>query len=230
MARSAALFETVVVAVSELLPVTLSLGEETVAVFVIVPVVLGAFTTRSKLADAPAARDARVHVTVDVPEQLQPVPLAETNVVPLGIVSDTVTDVAGTALELLVTVMVYVTFPLIATGSGESVFVIERSATWTEVDWLAVLLLCVLSLGDETVAVFVMFPAVLGAVTVIVIFGASAPAARFPPVRLHVTVPDELEQLQLIPVALTKMVPAGSGSVTFTAEASSGPALWIPIV
>ena len=85
MARSAALFETVVVAVSELLPVTLSLGEETVAVFVIVPVVLGAFTTRSKLADAPAARDARVHVTVDVPEQLQPVPLAETNVVPLGI-------------------------------------------------------------------------------------------------------------------------------------------------
>src|SRR5438067_6570978 len=94
---------TVVVAVAELLVVMLSLGEETVAVLLIVPVVPGAFTTRSKLADAPAARDVRVHVTVDVPEQLHPVPLAETNVVPVGIVSDTETDVAGTVFELFVT-------------------------------------------------------------------------------------------------------------------------------
>jgi hypothetical protein len=134
MAKSAALFETVVVCVAELLPAMLSLGEVTVAVFESVPVVPGALTTMSKLADAPAASDALVHVTVDVPEQLHPVPVAETNVVPLGIESLTLTDVAGTELELLVTVTVYVTFPLTATGSGESVFVIERSATWTEVD------------------------------------------------------------------------------------------------
>jgi hypothetical protein len=166
-----------------------------------------------------------VHVTVDVPEQLQPVPLAETKVVALGIGSETETDVAGTELELLVTVMVYVTFPLTATGSGESVFVIERSATWTEVDWLAVLFPALLSFGEETLALFVIFPALLGAVTVIVMSGASAPAARLPLVRVHVTVPEELTQLQLVPVALTNVVPAGSVSVTFTPDASSGPEL-----
>jgi hypothetical protein len=107
----------------------LSLGEVTDAVFERVAAVPGALTTMSKLADAPAASDARVHVTVDVPEQLHPAPLAETKVVPPGIVSLTLSDVAGTVLELFVTLIVYVRFAFVWTGSGASVFVIERSAT-----------------------------------------------------------------------------------------------------
>ena len=85
------------------------------------------------------------------------------------------------------------------------------------------------SLGDETVALFVIDPALAGAVTVIVMFGA-APGARLPPVRLHVTVPDALLQVQFVPVALTKPTPAGSVSTTLTADASSGPAFDTPIV
>jgi hypothetical protein len=83
-------------------------------------------------------------------------------------VSETLTDDAATVDELFVTVIVYVRVPLMATGSGESVLVIERSATWTLVDAVAVLLPGVLSFGEETVALLVMEPAVLGAVTVIV--------------------------------------------------------------
>src|SRR5262245_11140231 len=58
----------------------------------------------------------------------------------------------------------------------------------------------------------------------------AVPGGRLPPVRLHVTVPDELLQFQLVPVALTKVTPAGSVSTTLTADASSGPALLTPIV
>src|SRR3954447_14646003 len=87
----------------------------------------------------------------------------------------------------------------------------------------------VLSFGEDTVAEFVIDPGVLGAVTTTVMFGA-APGARLPPVRLQVTVPDALLQVQFVPVALTKVVPAGSVSTTLTADASSGPALLTPIV
>jgi hypothetical protein len=107
----------------------LSLGELTDAVFESVAAVPGALTTMSKLAEVPAASDGRVHVTVDVPEHVQPLPLAEMKVVAPGIVSVTLSDVAGTVAELLVTLIVYVRLPFVWTGSGESVFVIERSAT-----------------------------------------------------------------------------------------------------
>ena len=75
----------------------------------------------------------------------------------------------------------------------------------------------------------VIDPGVAGAVTTIVMFGA-APGARFPPVRLQVTVPDELLQVQFVPVALTNVTPLGSVSTTLTADASFGPALLTPIV
>src|SRR6266581_2059014 len=75
-----------------------------------------------------------------------------------------------------------------------------------------------------------MSPGVLGAWTTIVMFGASAPAARFPPVRSHVTVPKLLVHVQPVSVLGTNVVPAGRVSTTFTAEASSGPALCTPIV
>jgi hypothetical protein len=86
----------------------------------------------------------------------------------------------------------------------------------------------VLSLGEETVAVLDTIPGRLGAVTISVMFGA-APTARFP-VKLQVTVPETLLHVQLVPVALTKVDPAGRGSTTFTADAGSGPELFTPIV
>ena len=65
---------------------------------------------------------------------------------------------------------------------------------------VAVLLPGVLSFGDETVGAVGerVVPAVAGAVTTIVMFGA-APGARLPPVRLHVTVPDAVQQFQFGP-------------------------------
>jgi hypothetical protein len=45
----------------------------------------------------------RVHVTVVVPLQLQPVPLAETNVVPAGSVSETLSELAVIVVELFLT-------------------------------------------------------------------------------------------------------------------------------
>jgi hypothetical protein len=119
---------------------------------------------------------------------------------------------------------------LIATGSGLSVFVIDTSGPSTVVAAVAVLFAGVLSLGEDTVAEFVIDPGVLGAVTTIVMFGA-APGARLPPVRLQVTVPDTLLQVQFErAVALTKVVPAGIVSTTLTADASSGPAFDTPMV
>jgi hypothetical protein len=93
---------------------------------------------------------------------------------------------------------------------------------------VAVAVLSLASFGDDTVAEFVIDPAVLGAVTTMVMFGAAP--ARLPPVRLHVTVPEEWAHAQFVPVALTKAVPLGSVSTTLTAEASSGPAFDTPIV
>src|SRR5687768_1541068 len=93
---------TVVISVSELFPVMLSLDEETVAVLLIVPGVDGAVTTILKLSVAPAAIDGIVHVTGDDALHVQPVPPADTKVVPTGMVSDTLTDVAATVAELFV--------------------------------------------------------------------------------------------------------------------------------
>jgi hypothetical protein len=96
---------------------------------------------------------------------------------------------------------------------------------------VAVLLAGVLSFGDETVALLVSVAVPLpgGGVTTMVMFGA-APGARLPPVRLHVTVPEELMQFQFVPVALTNDVPAGRLSTTVTPEASFGPAFDTPMV
>jgi hypothetical protein len=102
-------------------------------------------------------------------------------------------------------------------------------AAATVVVAVAVLLPGVLSFGEETVALLVIDPGVAGAVTTIVILGA-APGGKFPPVRLQVTVPVTLLQVQFVPVALTNATPLGSVSTTLTADASLGPALLTPIV
>ena len=103
--RSAS-FRTVVVAVAELLPGVLSFGELTVAVLVIEPAVLGAVTTIVKLALVFFTSVARVQVTVVVPEHVQPVPDADTYVVPAGIVSTTLTEVASMVVDGFVTLIV----------------------------------------------------------------------------------------------------------------------------
>jgi hypothetical protein len=96
----------VVVAVAVLLTGVLSLGDETVAVLLIVPGVDGAVTWMLMVgAVVLAAIDARVHVTVVEPEHDQPVPAAETRVEPAGSGSETLTFVAGTVAELLVTLI-----------------------------------------------------------------------------------------------------------------------------
>ena len=83
-------FRTVVNAVAELFPGVLSFGDVTVAVFEIVPAVLGAVTTIVMAgAVVLGAMEARVQFTVVVPEQAQPVPADETKVVPAGSGSDT---------------------------------------------------------------------------------------------------------------------------------------------
>jgi hypothetical protein len=105
IARSA-FAATVVVAVALLFPVVVSLGDDTVAVLVRVCGVLGAVTVIVIAAVAPAASVARVHVTVAVPEQLQPVPFAETNVVVGGRVSETLTEFASVTALLFVTLTV----------------------------------------------------------------------------------------------------------------------------
>ena len=74
----------------------------------------------------------------------------------------------------------------------------------------------------DTVAVLLIDPPAAGAVTAIAIEGA-APTTNV--ARVHVTVPAALLQAHPVPVALTKVVPAGSGSTTDTLFAVSGPPL-----
>ena len=120
---------TVVVAVAELFAVLLSLGDETVAVLLSVVAIAGAVTTIVIVALVFGARVAMLQLVELVPVQVQPVAVRETNVVPAGMVSVTTTLAAATVVDGFVTVIVYVSVPLTLTGSGLSVFVIERSAT-----------------------------------------------------------------------------------------------------
>src|SRR6266550_7446921 len=120
---------TVVVAVALLLAVFGSVGApDTVAVFVSVDeALLVTKTTMVTVADAAALIAPSEHVTVVVPEHVPCDAVADTRAVPAGSVSDTVAEVAWFG-PLFVTVIVYVRGLPTVTGSGESVFVIARSA------------------------------------------------------------------------------------------------------
>jgi hypothetical protein len=121
---------TVVVAVALLFAV---LGSEvvelTVAVFESGAAAVGV-TTIVTVAEAPEASVPRLHVTVAVPEQEPTDGVADTKVTPAGSVSLTLTAAAALG-PALAAVSVYVRFVPTVTGSGESVFVIERSAEGT---------------------------------------------------------------------------------------------------
>jgi hypothetical protein len=79
--------------------------EETVAVLETVPDVLGLLTTSTTVATPLAARVPREQVTVLVPEQDPCDAVAETNVVPDGTTSVTVTFVARLAPVFVTTML-----------------------------------------------------------------------------------------------------------------------------
>src|SRR5256885_8709972 len=75
---------------------------------------------------------------------------------------------------------------------------------------------------SDTLAVLLIVPPSLGAVTTIVIAGA-APTARLG--RVQVTMPPPYLQVHPVPLALTKVTASGSVSLTLTEVAVLGPAL-----
>src|SRR5712692_3434677 len=100
----------------------------------------------------------------------------------------------------------------------------ERFATGVTVVVTVELLLAALGSGvaELTVAVLVMVPPAAGAFTVMVMLGAAPTASE---AAVQVTVPDDWLQVHPVPLALTKVTPAGSVSATETDVAGSGPAL-----
>src|SRR5439155_797199 len=110
-------------------------------------------------------------------------------------------------------------------ASAGALLVIDRSAARTSVFAVAVLLAVLGSEVEElTVAVLVMVPPSLGAVTRIVMGGA-APGGRVL-ARVQVTPVLVPLQVQPVPLAPWKVTPGGSESVTLIgAAAVLGPAL-----
>ena len=104
------------------------------------------------------------------------------------------------------------------------VFVTDRSATTVTVVALLALLLAEFGsvVVELTETLFVIVLTVAGAVTVMVMAGA-APTAKL--ARVHVTTPPTWPHVQPVPLALTKVTPAGSVSATLSEVAVLGPAL-----
>lgn len=101
----------------------------TVAVFVIVPWVV-AVTTSVTVVLAPLAKLPKMQLIVAVPEQLPWSGVAETNVTPVGNTSVNTTPEAS-AGPLLVIVVVKVSLPPTATGSGAWIIATAKSAPTT---------------------------------------------------------------------------------------------------
>jgi hypothetical protein len=173
----------------------------------------------------PAASAARVQVTETFPvfEHAQPVPVADTKVTPAGSVSVTLRFAASDG-PLSVTTSEYATDDPATTDAGPDLLIARSAEAVTVVVAVAVLFAGFGSaVVDATLAVLLRLPAWFGAVTVIVITGAVTPVARAALVQVTETLP-VFEQAQPVPVALTKVTPAGSVSVTVRLAASDGPA------
>jgi hypothetical protein len=217
---------TAVTAVAVLLPAFGSaVVEDTDAVFDKLPACAGAVTTTVIVgAVVPVASAGLVQVTETFPTfvHVQPVPVADTNVMPAGNVSVTVNAAASDG-PLFTTTSEYDTFAPATTVAGP-VFVIARSAdpvTPVVVD--DVLLPAFGSaVVEDTDAVFVNEPACAGAVTTTVIVGAVTPVANTARVHDTDTFP-VFEHTQPVPDADTNVTPAGNASVTRTPAASDGP-------
>jgi hypothetical protein len=115
-----------------------------------------------------------------------------------------------------------VRFSCVCTGSGESVFVIERSAPLTTVVVVVAVLLAALGsvVTDETVAVFVTVPLAEDDTPTTMSIVALAPPGKIPSAQVTVVVP---EQDPVLGVAETSVTPAGKGSVTVTPLVVDGP-------
>ncbi len=213
---------TVVEALDALLPDEGSfVAAETDAPLTAVPAAEGALTAMVIAGAAPTASVARVHVTVAVPLQLQPGPVAETRDAPVGSVSETATDAAVEGPPLA-TFSVYVMGLPAQISAGPPDCAIERSARAKTVDVVEAPLLAEAGsfVADETPAVLTMDPASAGVVTEIEIGEAAVTPSEG---SVHVTGPVP-EQVQPAPLADTNVVPAGSVSVTDTELACDGPA------
>jgi hypothetical protein len=212
---------TVVVALEELLAEDGSLtDDDTEAAFTADPAVEGASIVTVIAGAAPIASEARVHVTVVVPEHDQPVPAAETSVAPAGRTSETETVVAvdGPAFE---TASVYVIGWSVQICAGAPDWPIERSARANTVDEVAAVLLAETgsAVTAETVAELEMPPASAGAVTTTEIGDAEASPSDG---IVQVTGPVP-EHDHPVPDAETKDAPAGSVSTTESVFACDGP-------
>ena len=216
---------TVVDTLELLLPATgSSVVADTFAVLLSVPADPGV-TTIFTVAPAPFASVPRLHVTVAVPLHEPTVVLDETNVTPDGSTSVTVTPAAASG-PWFATASVHVNGDPTVTGSGESDFAIDRSASgvggvtsFTVVDTLELLLPATgSSVVDDTLAVLLSVPADPGVTTIFTV--APAPFASVP--RLHVTVAVPLHEPTVV-LDETNVTPDGSTSVTVTPAAASGP-------
>ncbi len=236
--------DTNVFAVALLLPATGSVVvDDTVAVFEsTVPLASAAPTLTTSVRTAlPAGIEARVQLTVPPAPtagvvQLQPPGFAnDTNVVPAGSVSDTLTAAAllGPAL---VTVMVYVRLLPATTGSGVSTLVTDKSAdAATAVVAVALLLALLLSpVFDVTVAVLLRtVPAATDGATAVVSVNTALPTANDTFEQDTVPVAPTAGVVQDQPATAgneTKVVPAGSVSLHDAVVAASGPLLVTVIV
>ncbi len=108
------------------------------------------------------------------------------------------------------------------TGSGEPVFVIDRSAPLTTVVVAVAVLLAPLgsAVTAETVAVFVRVPLAVGETATTTSIVARAPPGKIPSAQVTVVVP---EQDPVLGVAETRVTPAGRVSVTVTPLVVDGP-------
>ena len=225
--RSATGF-TVVVALAELLAELGSpVAEETLALFVSVPVD-GGVTLIVIVTLPPFATVPGEQVTVPLDSLHVPcVDTAETNATPEGSVSETTTLAAldGPRLDA---VSVYVSSWPCSTGSGESDLVRERLAAGLTV--VAALALLLAELGslmpDEALAVLVIDPVDCGVTLIWTL--ALAPFAMVPSGQL--TVPADCVQVPCEGVAETNVTPAGSVSLSETLGALDGPEFWTPTV
>jgi hypothetical protein len=210
----------VVVAVAELV---LGVGSDAVdptdaVLLIVVPAATpdATCTTTVMLADAPSASEPRLHATGVAPTHDPCVAIAETNDVPAGSGSLTVTLDASDG-PLLVTPIVYVRFVPAVTGSGESDLATARSAeAATVVVDVAELFAAVGSAVVElTEAVLLMTvpSATEGPTCTTRVIVGDAPFAIDPSAQETVVVP---AQEPCDGVAETKVVPVGRVSFTVT--------------
>jgi hypothetical protein len=198
-----------------------TVGELTLATLVSEPLA-GAATVTVTLLTWPLASVPRLQLTT--PLVLIPLPLADTNVTVAGNVSVTTTLLALEGPKF-VTDIVY-TRLLVAGTVAEPVLPRPTSATGATVVMTGTVTLFVefgSTVGELTLAVFVSVP-LAGAATVTVRL-LTWPLVKTP--RLQLTTPLVFTPP---PVALTKLTPAGSVSVTTTLLALDGPKFVTDIV